>query len=216
MLDKPRQEARQGVQVKLLAEHGELHVFAQSLDRVKGTRYASAPAEAASTNRRHEGLARGAADEARRRALEGAQRLAPISPTAIQDSSGSTISSSSPSERARKVRCRSTRPLLISQEYSPLRLALRCIVRRRTMICAIRPQRTHRANLHRCSKCRLIYRLISNGLISLRCGSQTTGDLHRTRTLRHRQRQLTSKTAQAAASPCRGRSTDERGLVSAP
>jgi hypothetical protein len=34
LLDKPWQEARQGVQVKLLAEDGELYVFAQSLDRV--------------------------------------------------------------------------------------------------------------------------------------------------------------------------------------
>jgi hypothetical protein len=34
LLDKPWQEARQDVQVKLLAEDGELYVFAQSLDRV--------------------------------------------------------------------------------------------------------------------------------------------------------------------------------------
>jgi hypothetical protein len=34
LLDKPWQEARQGVQVKLLAEDGELYVFAQSFDRV--------------------------------------------------------------------------------------------------------------------------------------------------------------------------------------
>src|ERR1700712_2894913 len=34
LLDKPWQEARQGVQVKLLAEEGELYVFAQSADRV--------------------------------------------------------------------------------------------------------------------------------------------------------------------------------------
>ena len=34
LLDKPWQEARQGVAVKLLAEDGELYVFAQSLDRV--------------------------------------------------------------------------------------------------------------------------------------------------------------------------------------
>ena len=31
---KPWQEARQGVQVKLLAEEGELYVFAQSEDRI--------------------------------------------------------------------------------------------------------------------------------------------------------------------------------------
>lgn len=34
LLDKPWQEVRDGVQVKLLAEDGELYVFAQSLDRV--------------------------------------------------------------------------------------------------------------------------------------------------------------------------------------
>ncbi|MFO1083154.1 MAG: IS1634 family transposase [Reyranellaceae bacterium] len=34
LLDKPWQQARQGVQVKLLAEDGELYVFAQSHDRV--------------------------------------------------------------------------------------------------------------------------------------------------------------------------------------
>ncbi len=34
LLDKPWQDAREGVQVKLLAEDGELYVFAQSLDRV--------------------------------------------------------------------------------------------------------------------------------------------------------------------------------------
>ena len=34
LLDKPWQQAREGVQVKLLAEDGELYVFAQSLDRV--------------------------------------------------------------------------------------------------------------------------------------------------------------------------------------
>ena len=34
LLDKPWQEARKGVQVKLLAEEGELYVFAQSEDRV--------------------------------------------------------------------------------------------------------------------------------------------------------------------------------------
>jgi hypothetical protein len=34
LLDKPWQEAQQGVQVKLLAEDGELYVFAHSIDRV--------------------------------------------------------------------------------------------------------------------------------------------------------------------------------------
>jgi hypothetical protein len=34
LLEKPWQEAREGVQVKLLAEDDELYVFAQSVDRV--------------------------------------------------------------------------------------------------------------------------------------------------------------------------------------
>ena len=34
LLDQPWQEVREGVQVKLLAQDGELYVFAQSLDRV--------------------------------------------------------------------------------------------------------------------------------------------------------------------------------------
>jgi len=34
LLEKPWQEARQGIRVKLLAEDGELYVFAQSADRV--------------------------------------------------------------------------------------------------------------------------------------------------------------------------------------
>ena len=34
LLDKPWQDAREGVKVKLLAEDGELYVFAQSVDRV--------------------------------------------------------------------------------------------------------------------------------------------------------------------------------------
>jgi len=34
LLDKPWQEARHGVKVKLLAEDGDLYVFAQSTDRV--------------------------------------------------------------------------------------------------------------------------------------------------------------------------------------
>ena len=82
LLEKPWQKAREGVQVKLLAEDGELYVFAQSADRVTKER-ADAPAaaemavEAARQARRHEGLARGTADEARRRALQGADRMAP-------------------------------------------------------------------------------------------------------------------------------------------
>src|SRR6202008_4369091 len=34
LVDKSWQDAREGVQVKLLAEDGELYVFAQSVDRV--------------------------------------------------------------------------------------------------------------------------------------------------------------------------------------
>jgi len=34
LVDKPWREARPGVEVKLLAQDGELYVFAQSLDRV--------------------------------------------------------------------------------------------------------------------------------------------------------------------------------------
>jgi hypothetical protein len=34
LLDKPWQEARPGVQVKLLPQDGELYVFAESIDRV--------------------------------------------------------------------------------------------------------------------------------------------------------------------------------------
>ena len=34
LLDKPWQDARPGVQVKLLPQDGELYVFAQSADRV--------------------------------------------------------------------------------------------------------------------------------------------------------------------------------------
>ncbi len=81
LLDKPWQEAREGVQVKLLAEDGELYVFAQSA-RSGHQRTRDAPAaaemavEAAPANRRHGNLARRAADETRRRALQGAGRLA--------------------------------------------------------------------------------------------------------------------------------------------
>ncbi len=43
LIDKPWQEVREGVQVKLLAEDGELYVFAQSDDRLaKEPRCASA------------------------------------------------------------------------------------------------------------------------------------------------------------------------------
>ena len=34
LVDKPRRKARDGVAVKLLAQDGELHVYAQSADRV--------------------------------------------------------------------------------------------------------------------------------------------------------------------------------------
>jgi hypothetical protein len=38
LLEKPWQDAREGVKVKLLAEDGELYVFAQSVDRVSKER----------------------------------------------------------------------------------------------------------------------------------------------------------------------------------
>ena len=81
LLEKPWQDAREGVKVKLLAEDGELYVFAQSVDRVS-QRTRDAPAavemavEAAPANRRHGDHARRAADETRRRALQGPGRLA--------------------------------------------------------------------------------------------------------------------------------------------
>ena len=79
LLDKPWQTARDGVQVKLLAEDGELYVFAQSADRVAKER--------AMRRRQMKWLwkrlrqlaameisARGNADEAGRRAVQGADR----------------------------------------------------------------------------------------------------------------------------------------------
>jgi hypothetical protein len=80
LLDKPWQDAREGVQVKLLAEDSELYVFAQSLDRVRRARDAPAAiemaVEAAPANRHDGNLARRIADEARRRAIQGAGRVA--------------------------------------------------------------------------------------------------------------------------------------------
>src|ERR1700674_117280 len=81
LLQKPWQDAREGVKVKLLAEDGELYVFAQSADRGhKRTRDAAAAVEmaveAAPTNRNHGNHARRTADETRRRALQSAGRLA--------------------------------------------------------------------------------------------------------------------------------------------
>jgi len=81
LLEKPWQDAREGVKVKLLAEDGELYVFAQSDDRVsKRTRDAAAAVEmaveAAPANRHHGNLARRVADETRRCALQGAGRMA--------------------------------------------------------------------------------------------------------------------------------------------
>ena len=81
LLEKPWQDAREGVQVKLLAEDGELYVFAQS-DRSGQQRTRDAAAavemavEAAPANRHNGDLARRIADEARRRALQGAGRMA--------------------------------------------------------------------------------------------------------------------------------------------
>ena len=82
LLAKPWQEARPGVQVKLLPQDGELYVFAaEPRPRRQGARHAPAPAQvavgAAQATRGDEAHARGAADEARRRARQGADGLAP-------------------------------------------------------------------------------------------------------------------------------------------
>ena len=82
LIEKPWRKAREGVEVKLLAQDDELYVFAQSADRVVKER---------AMRRRqlkwlwtrlgklaaHERLPRREADEARRGALQGADRLAP-------------------------------------------------------------------------------------------------------------------------------------------
>ena len=82
LIEKPWQKAREGVDVKLLAQDDELYVFAQSADRVAKER---------AMRRRqlkwlwtrlgklasHEREARRDADEAGSGALEGADRLAP-------------------------------------------------------------------------------------------------------------------------------------------
>ena len=82
LADKSWQDAREGVQVKLLAQDDELYVFAQSQHRIaKGARHAAAavavPLETPPEPRRHADLPRGDADEARRRAGQGTDRLAP-------------------------------------------------------------------------------------------------------------------------------------------
>ena len=80
LVAQPWQEARPGVQVKLLAQQGELYVLAQSRDRV-GAGDPSAAAEAAGGPAQaalhHAVDARGTADEARRRARSVPYRLAP-------------------------------------------------------------------------------------------------------------------------------------------
>jgi hypothetical protein len=80
LLAKPWQQARPGVQVKLLPQDGEVYVFAQARSRGQGARHAPAPAqvavEAARANRGHEAHARGAADEARRRTQPSPDGLA--------------------------------------------------------------------------------------------------------------------------------------------
>jgi len=77
---KPWQEARQGVQVKLLAGDGELYVFAQSDDRIAKERAMPAADEMVLETpppaRRHGRLAGRDADEAWRGARQGALRLA--------------------------------------------------------------------------------------------------------------------------------------------
>ena len=81
LVDKPWRKAREGVEVKLLAQDDELYVFAQSADRVSKERamrrrqlkwlWARLKKLAADGH-----LPRGKADEARRGALQGAVRLA--------------------------------------------------------------------------------------------------------------------------------------------
>jgi hypothetical protein len=82
LLAKPWQEARPGVQVKLLPRDGELYVFAQSRDRVakeRAMRWRQLKWlwEAARANCSHEAHARGAADEARRCPQPSPSHLAP-------------------------------------------------------------------------------------------------------------------------------------------
>jgi hypothetical protein len=78
---KPWQEARDGVQVKLLPQDGEVYVFAESRDRVAKERAMRRRQLkwlwAAQAACRHAGRARGTLDEARRRARQGAHGLAP-------------------------------------------------------------------------------------------------------------------------------------------
>jgi transposase len=80
LLAKPWQNAREGVKVELLADDGELYVFAQSHDRVTKERAMRRRQLKWLWKRlanRHDGNhARRTADEARRRALESAGRLA--------------------------------------------------------------------------------------------------------------------------------------------
>ena len=81
LLQKPWQDAREGVQVKLLAEDGELYVFAQSVDRVSKERAMRRRQlkwlwKRLRRDRCHGVDARRIADEDRRRAFEGAGRVA--------------------------------------------------------------------------------------------------------------------------------------------
>ena len=81
LLEKPWQEARPGVQVKLLPqERRTLRVRREPRSRRQGAGDAAAAAqmavEAAGATRGYETLARGAADEARLRAQSGSHRLA--------------------------------------------------------------------------------------------------------------------------------------------
>ena len=82
LADKSWQDAREGVQVKLLAQDDELYVFAQSQHRIAKERAmrrraVAVPLETPPEPRRHADLPRGDADEARRRAGQGTDRLAP-------------------------------------------------------------------------------------------------------------------------------------------
>ena len=126
LIAKPWQEARPGVQVKLLAQEGELYVLAQSRDRVGKERgNPSAPAEAvvgpAQATLDDGDLARGAADETRRRAAisrasPGAWWRSRSPQTALRSAIGSTAISCGRHDRAKAgISCaptssRTTRP----------------------------------------------------------------------------------------------------------
>jgi hypothetical protein len=82
LVAKPWQEARDGVQVKLLPQDDEVYVFAESRDRVAKERAMRRrqlkwPVDAAQAALGHADDARGALDEARCRPRQGAHGMAP-------------------------------------------------------------------------------------------------------------------------------------------